>query len=226
MIGDKTKMATVAVCEAAKVMLKAKSEFAKCWIHFWSTVQPLNDTDGFRILDVLIAQVQRYYFDYKRHDVGIKHAANEVFRLVAVGQAEYTMEDALQFVKWYSRTKNLIGQAIADLYDYHGDSFSDLCDALPLAGKDIVRRCLATDPESKKPKRDGFLDSFEIPTAVEEKLGKEWRKLICTGENYVASALEHEARKWWLFALWRGEIPGGMTEEETQATNYAFYCDD
>lgn len=207
--------------EAGKALLLARSAFAKEYIQLWHMTTPCDEATGLRILARFRQEIETYVFKYDRRALGVKHAANELFRLVAVGSADYTFADVTGFVRWYEQLKERIAKAIGDLYDYHGDSFGDLCDALPLADPDIVARCLAT---GRKPKRDGFLDSDEIPAAIEAAGDPKWRQFICNGENYIASALEHRARKWLLREL-VGSEEWFPTAEDQEAVSYAHHDD-
>ena len=179
---------------AAKNMLIAKSSFNKAYMTYWHKLKPVSDEKGWKILATFTEQIKKFVFQYKRGDVGVENASWEIFRLVLVGQANYTFEDAYGFVKWYEQLKQKIGKGIGDLYDYHGDGFSDLIDSYPLAGKALVERAIATG-DGAKPKRDGFLDESEVSTAVQEAHGYDWHKFICNGENYVESTLEKAAYK-------------------------------
>jgi hypothetical protein len=215
-----------AVRDAAKAHLLAKSAFNRAYIRFWHTVELCDDPTGYRLLYQLREHINQYVFKYKRADVGVKNAANEFFRLVAVDGADYSMSEALGFVKWYSKTTRLIGRAIGNLFEFHGDSFGDLCDSLPLAGDAIIKRCLATNPTSGRPRREGFLEEQEIAEAVGTALDEQWRKFICAGENYVCSALEEQARKWWLYRLLTGRDDTEWTPAEQEALSYACHGED
>ena len=215
--------------EAARAFLLAKAHFDHTHLGWWvNDVQPCDDDTGWKLLEAFRSHVQTYYFGYKRHDVGVKHAAGELFRLVAVGSADYTYEQACGFVKWYDRLHNRIGRSIGHLFDFHGDGFGDLCDSLPLAGKAIAERCLASNPKSNRPKREGFLEEKEIAQAVQEAHGADWRKFICDGENYVEMALKDQAKKWFLHNLVGEHIPdvAPWNEEEQELLSHLDLGDD
>ncbi len=208
----------------AKNMLLAKGSFNKAYISHWHTQKPTDDETGWKILEVFRKQIQSYSFDYKRGDVGIEQAAWEIFRLILVGQATYTFEEAVGFVKWYEQLKNKIGKGISGVFDFHGDGFSDLCDSYPLAGKELVERALATNPKSGKPKRDGFLDESEITDSVQEKQGNQWHKFVL-GENYVERRLEQAAYKAFLQNI-LGNEEVFTTNEERSVVDYSGHFDD
>lgn len=209
--------------QAAKAYLVAKSNFEKAYIRHWASVQPCNDTMGFRLLHLFQQQVQTYVFDHNRGaDPGLKYAANEMYRLIAVGKASYTLEELNGFVVWYAELKARIGRAIDGLFEFHGDGFGDLCDSLPLGGKKIVQKCLATSPERLK--RSGFLSEEEIEEAIEKTVGPQWVKLICKGENYIESTLDNQAKKWFLYNLTHDKA--WFPEEEYHTYDYAFHGDE
>jgi hypothetical protein len=175
----------------AKAYLLAKSAFNRAYSCFWHTeVLACPDDMGWKLLEVFRGQVQQYRLNLKRREAGIKQAAWEIFRQELVGGTNHRFEDLAEFVKWYRALTNRVGNAIGHLYEFHVDSFGDLVDSYPLAGRELVERALASDPDSGRPRREGFLDAREVENAVLEKIGLQWYKLICGGENYVTRALE------------------------------------
>jgi hypothetical protein len=216
------------VPQLAKAYLLAKSAFNRAYCRFWhSEVQPCSDEIGWMVMDVFRREVEEFQFKLEREEQGINHAAWEVFRLELVGQADYRFEDAVAFVKWYGVLKNKIGRAIGHLYEFHGDSFADLVDAYPLAGRELVERALASHPKSERPRREGYLDEREVGDAVKEKLGSRWYKLICQGENYVLQALERACRKSYLHRVLTGQDAQiTWTEDEQSAADFAGHFDD
>ena len=120
-----------------------------------------------------------------------------------------------------------ISRAIDHLYDYHGDSFGDLVDSFPLAGRELVERALASHPKSERPRREGYLDEREVADAVRKKLGLQWHQVICNGENYVASALEAACRRCYLHRILTGrEEQIAWTDDEKRPLNFAGHYDD
>lgn len=175
----------------------AETRFEKTF-NLWRNkeVKPCDDETGWKILDAFRHEVGYYYFDLRRYDVGIEHAAWELFRKCLTGECNHTIGEILQFVEWYGVLTSRISKAFRDLsLDRGDDSFGDLTDSLPLAGRKIVERCLATDPRSGKPKREGFLEAKELYEAIKSDLSEDWYKLICEGENYVEMALSDSAKK-------------------------------
>ncbi len=150
-----------------------------------------------------------------------------MFRRQLNDEVDYTFEVAAGFVKWYGRLKGKIDRAMAHLFEFHGDSFGDLVDAYPLAGRELVERALASHPKSDRPRREGYLDEQEVRDAVREKLGPAWHKLICVGENYVVQALEAACYRSYLHRILSGEDTRVVwTEEEQRAAEFAGHYDD
>jgi len=216
------------VHQLAKAYLLAKSSFNRAYCRFWhSEVKPCSDEMDWKLLEVFRGEVEKYYFKHKRQEQGIQQAAWEIFRLELVGQTDYRFEDVVGFVKWYGVLKGKISQAIGHLYEFHGDSFGDLVDSYPLAGRELVQRALATHPKSDRPRREGFLDECEVVGAVQEKLGLQWHKLICAGENYVLTALEAACRKCYLHRILTGqEEQVAWTDDEKTAVDFAGHYSD
>ena len=214
--------------ELAKIYLLTKSAFNRAYVRFWNEhVKACTDDVGWKLLDVLRRNVEQYYFKYGRRDRGIEDAAWELFRLELVGEADYGQEDSRGFVKWYRAIKGRIDQSISHMFDFQGDSFGDLVDSYPLAGRELVERALASNPKSDRPRREGFLDEGELRGGVLEKLGPPWHKLICEGENYVAAALEKACYKCYLIRIRTGPCEQVVwTEEEQEAVSFSSHFDD
>ncbi len=214
------------VHKLAKAHLLAKSAFNRAYCRFWREVKPCPDVTGWKLLEMFRRIVEEHHFKLGRNELGIKQAAWEIFRLELVGQSDYRYEDALGFVKWYEVLKRRIECAIGHLYDYHGDSFSDLVDAYPLAGRELVERALATHPESTRPRREGYLDESEVGDAVMDKLGIQWHRLICNGANYILPALDAACYKCFLHRILTGlDEQVVWAEDETDALDFACHYD-
>ncbi len=195
--------------------LLAKARFDHAFTKWWATVPPCTDDTGWKLLERFRKEIDTYCFTYKRSE-GVAQAASEMFRLVLVDQATWTLTDIYGFAVWYDKLKDKISNAIGHLFEYYGDSFSDLCDSLPLAGQEVVSRCLASHPKSKSPRRDGFLEEQEIAAAIEVV---KWRTFICEGENYVEMALADQSRKWFKHFILR-ESQWSQEDEKTLSHIY------
>jgi diadenosine tetraphosphate (Ap4A) HIT family hydrolase len=215
------------LAKLAKDHLLARSAFNRAYCRWWeSEVKPCSDETGWKLLEAFCSEVEKYHFKLRRSEQSIEKAAWEIFRRELVSEADYGLEDVVGFVKWYGVLKNKISRAIGHLYEFHGDSFADLVDSYPLAGRELAERALATYPQSDRPRREGFLDEREVTDAVLEKLGSEWHKLICLGVNYVANALEVACRKCYLHRILTGvDEQVAWTEHEKAALDFVGHYD-
>jgi hypothetical protein len=211
------------VFRLAKTFLLARSAFNRAYCKSWyGEVQPSSDEVGWKLLEQLRLIITRYYFAFRRHERGIEQASRELFRLELVGQADYSFEDAVGFVKWYGVLKGKIDESIAHLYEFHGDSFGDLVDAYPLAGQELVQRALASREHGSASRRQGFLDEAELRDALREKLGVPWYRLICRGANYVMHALEMACYQSFLYRVLTGRDERvTWTADEQTAVDFA-----
>jgi len=99
------------------------------------------------------------------------------------------MDEALQWLQGYEALTHRLGEALADLYDFHGDSFGDLIDSMPLGGRALCDRALRTSSRC----REGFLSDEEVSEAI-RALPEPWRGLV-SDEIYVASTLQEKAQE-------------------------------
>jgi hypothetical protein len=205
------------VIRHGKALLLAEARFNRAWRSFWvNHVQPSDEPTFHRLLAVYRGLLLKFVFDSNRSHSVVTNASQELFRQVCTGEVSWTWEKAAGFVKFYAKLSRQIGEAIAHLFDFHGDAFSDLCDNLPLAGQAVVGRCLASHPRSKQPLREGFLEETELTEAV-KALGPRWERLILGGENYVTSNLESACKKYWLHELLANRKGGHVWSEEELA---------
>jgi hypothetical protein len=172
----------------------------KAQLHFWQFmhgVQPMPLRDRFWMLLDHFRELVTCNLDRKRGEP-IADAAHEFFRLGFVTKPplqgdEYLMEEALQWFQGYKALKRELGKALTDLYDFHGDSFGDLIDSMPLGGRALCERALKTASRC----REGFLNQEEVCDAI-KGLAQPWRKLV-SEELYVASTLEEKAQEFLIF---------------------------
>jgi len=212
----------------AKAHLLAKSAFNREYCRFWQTqVKACSDDTGWKLLAVFREQVEKFCFKLKRREEGIKQAAWEILRQELVGASDHRFEEVVGFAKWYAVLTGKVGIAIGHLYEFHGDSFGDLVDSYPLAGRELVDRALASHPKGDRPRREGYLDQQEIGNTLLERLGSNWHSLICEGQNYVVSALELACRKCYLHRILTGRDEQiAWTEDEKSALDFAGQYDD
>jgi hypothetical protein len=180
-------------------------------LHFWQFmdgVEPMPLTDRFW-------QILEHFRELVRYNLGrkcgepIAAAAREFFRLALVAVPpfepnEYLMDEALQWCRGYKALKSALDSALAELYEFHGDSFGDLIDSMPLGGRALCEQALKTAPRY----RDGFLDEENVSDAI-KTLSEPWRTLVGHA-LYVASTLEENAQEY-LVSWIRSNL---LTEEQ------------
>jgi diadenosine tetraphosphate (Ap4A) HIT family hydrolase len=138
-------------------------------------------------------------------------AAREFFRLALIAKPplkadQYLLAEALEWFRGYKALRSQLDQALADLYEFHGDSYGDLIDAIPLGGRALCERALGTTPSS----HEGFLCESDVSEAI-SALPAPWSKLV-TNELYVASILEEHAQQY--LVAWIRE--NALTHEQSE----------
>jgi hypothetical protein len=169
----------------------------KAQLHFWrfmDGVPPMHLNDRFWKLLEHFRKLVKSNINSKKAEP-IKSAAAEFFRQALVTippleENEYLMEEALQWLRGYRALTRQLDGALADLFDFHGDSFGDLIDSMPLGGRVFCERALKTHSRS----RDGFLSEEELNDAV-KTIDQPWRDLI-GHEIYVVSRLDEMAENY------------------------------
>jgi len=169
----------------------------KAQLHFFRFMHgvkpmPLNDR-FWKLLDHF-RELVKCNLDRQRGQP-IADAARELFRLALVTMSplatdQYLMEEALQWFQGYKALRHQLDVALADLYEFHGDSFGDLIDSMPLGGRALCERALKTSSRC----REGFLSEEEVSEAI-RALPEPWRKVV-SDEVYVASNLQEQAQEY------------------------------
>lgn len=163
--------------------------------HFAHDIAPLPDDDFWKLHAVFVRAVVTFCFGYKRSN-GVEQAARELFRKPLAGDfgghgqgavSRYTLHEALQFAKsWAALTRRLYQPLSKVVQDRGDDAYGDLLDALPLAGRDVVRQALGREYGNDRQFEQAVRDSCpDCPQLAE---------LILRGENYVGMSLEDAAR--------------------------------
>lgn len=105
------------------------------------------------------------------------HAASELCRMALASEnSESTFEDVVKFDNTYSALQQTIHEALEEIdTDRSDDRLSDLCENLPLAGRDIITRVL----------QGGFEDGEALESAVRRAVGDKFAHFILEGENFL-----------------------------------------
>ena len=187
---------------AANALNEYKEIYETAWSQYYhayefgnkdAQLSPLGPARFWEMIPQFNKEIERFCFGYKRTD-GIKVATHELFRKAATGESQgavserlvtqYDYNDALRFAVTYGLVKRRIQKHIRKLFDYIGDTFGDLTDSLPLAGKEFNAKKFQTEEQLYAEGRQALIPN--------------WSKLIFGGENYIESTLEDAAEEWYL----------------------------
>ena len=195
---------------AAKNLAAAKTAFYYLWNEFVHGLKPLADERFWHILNVYRDCINTYRFEYRRSN-GVEQAAEELMRKALVGEADYSLDEAIQFAYTYDHMVAKVRKRYGKLFEFCGDSFGDLMDSLVLCGP----VCLTWKPKGE----------IEIPCCVGQAMemvfpdnhtgaipDERFRfvNFICRGENYCEMMLHDAAKHYWLSAamqMLRDELP-------------------
>ena len=135
--------------------------------YFANQVDRLTPDRFWELQRVFRHDVCRYRFGYDRSN-GVEQAARELFRkpfandFSGCGEAvpEYSIDEAVQFAKTWSELKRQLYAPLFDVIDGKGDdAFGDLLDALPLAGRDVVRKSIDGEFSSNEAFEQAVVDA-------------------------------------------------------------------
>jgi hypothetical protein len=188
-------MDTTELKEIAVASLQAEEKYQKAFWSYVESIEPLSDERFWELVPEFVNEIRCFYFGYGRTD-GVKDAAREFVRKTVVNQATWTLEETIQFAKTWREVKSRLYKPLFDVVEgYSDDSYSDLRDALPCLGKDFINRCLNEEIAKKR----------FIPDAKERisDMAAEYQvnfeslcQFILQGENYMSSALEDAAKRY------------------------------
>lgn len=166
--------------ELAKQMLLATGRFKQAYGLEQKGLPPLGDEAAGPILDDFVGLAKGFVIDQDRRGLGVEYAAGELFRLQLVGNSPYSLEQLRQFTNWYGGLRSRLYDQFRGLFEYEGDSLSDLSNSFPLAGSWLA----------KKATEGYFRTVLELTRTTTLTHGIKWADFVCKGENYVQSALE------------------------------------
>lgn len=167
--------------ELALAMVRAKEVFHEAWVKYFKKLPPLKPSRFWEILEVFQEQVRKRRFEYKRTD-GVDDAAWEVMRLALVGEAQYTIDEAIRFAATYGLACAQCDKRYRKLFEFECDSKNDLMDSMPLLG----RACLTIGAMSEEDLREQVMEM--TPQGFT-------RRFIAYGENYCEMRLIDAAEK-------------------------------
>ena len=181
--------------ETARQLSEAKQAYEAAFRdHFVHEVTLLVADRFWELQSVLAREVRQFYFVYGRTN-GIEMAAEELCRKPLANDyhclgdgvvPSYSLEEAVRFAKHWEDLKRRLYQPLFDVVeDRSDDGYSDLLDALPLAGRDIAEKALARE----------FANHGQFERAVKKACPDDWLSgLILNGENYIGMRLYDAAK--------------------------------
>lgn len=182
----------VALNKAAKAKAKAESNYEKAWRRA-RTDTPRLDVD--RFWDIMEYFREKVLYD--RYDAS-KYATDELFRRCICDQLEVngtkvTFDELVMFLENYNAVEAALRDALWEVVtDKSDDSYGDLCDSLPIVGREGVAKLLSASP-------DFGHDNNTVISVIDESCPKDfdpakWRKFIWDGENYFEMMFEEAAQ--------------------------------
>ena len=181
--------------QTAITHLESQAHYHQAFRDYFANHVTRLPTDRFWELQTVFRHdVCRYRFGYDRTN-GVEQAASELFRKPYAGDftsygevvPEYSVEEAMQFAKTWSELKSQLYAPLFDVVDGRGDdAYGDLLDALPLAGREVVRKSLGRAFSGNESFEQAVVDACQGCQGLAE--------LILRGENYCFSHLHDAAR--------------------------------
>jgi len=190
------------VTQAARQFQAAQEQYHWAFRDYLAhEVAVLSDDRFWQIQAVFVREVICFRFGYNRTN-GVEQAAREMFRKPLAGDfssrddqppLQYTLAEATQFAKSWQQLSRRLYRPLFDLVTDRGDdSYGDLLDALPLAGRTVIETSLA----------GGYRDHACFEQAVRTACHPcpQLAALILHGEQYIGMLLGDAARDYFAMA--------------------------
>lgn len=170
---------------AAQNLREAEREYKKAWGEIKRT--DLLDADRFweifENFEKIVADRLRCHGDRKYVS---REACDEFFRQGCVNEIQVSFDELVLFSNNWSEISAELNKSLCTVVETKSDDgFSDLCDSLPLTGRDTVAKLL-------------YSDNLTHNNVYELVLESELCDLIWTGENYFGMFLQNQAKKWYV----------------------------
>lgn len=143
-----------------------------------------------------IRRLRSIWEERRRHGRAPDDAADEYLRQ-AQCESEERFAEAVHFAVSYRRCSAALSKAcgkVLEGWERGDDSFGDLMDSLPLAGRDVFKRIKKGEFFVEDENEDEVVNLEDLEAAVHSAAPKV-ADLILNGENYWASNLEEKARE-------------------------------
>ena len=173
---------------AAKKLRDAEARYEKVWVDAHVKEGEQLDPDTFwAVMDVFVKIVQsRLNMVHFGESNASLLACDELFRQCATKEHDFTFDQLLGFGHTWDELSSELHRVLFDIVTGKGDDgYGDLCDSLPLAGRDAITVLL-------KPSENGI----DHNNAVRGQIPDNFRRYIWDGENYFGMHLGDAAKKW------------------------------
>ena len=184
---------------AARAKDKANTEYHETWLQATANVERLDVNRFWAILELWKSSI----LNLDRHDVS-KYACDELFRQcicddlivrgksLAQGGGKVTFDELVRFIENYEAITAALHDYLFDVVEGKGDdSYGDLCDGLPLIGREGVKLLLSMDNNHE--------NNPAVEGIIRDNCGKhdadKWTDMIWNGENYWRMFLGDEAER-------------------------------
>ncbi len=176
----------------AKQLREARHGWTGAFHDYFEQVEPLSEDRFWALMDPFRKEVLHCVFGCSGRR--LKDGAHEFFRAAHTKEANYTFNEAVQFAKGYRALSKSLYQPLFDIVKNRGDdAYGDLLDSLPLAGRKVCEKALASQ----------YIDNADFEAKVAQVVKhrehvpagdyKQFAEFILHGENYVATALYDKA---------------------------------
>ena len=172
------------ICEQAIGLHSLRNKLKENFSLSLDRVEPfaMDDDKFFEMLDVLSGIMFKSFHKHKP-----KKAIDEFYRRSLTGSQRFTLEEHCRFITTYKKLNSSMYRIYKDVDMNRGDdSFGDLIDSLPLAGKNIVEKVLSKE----------LMTVEKLENAVRKEFGcdddvypHKHASFILDGENYIIMRL-------------------------------------
>ena len=163
---------------AARQLSDWQARWNKQFRAFLEKQKPLSAERFWELLPLFCNEILGQY------QLNLKNATYEFFRKpVCDRQVSYTLDEAIRFVVTYRQMVDALYEPLFNVITNRGDdSYGDLLDAMPLAGRVVYEKCL----------NKYYGNNAAVDTAVADHRPK-LANFILHGENYIRMTLQDAA---------------------------------
>lgn len=185
---------------AAKKLRDAEDRYEKVWTQVRVTYATRLDPEVFWSIAARFIRIvqERLGMTHFGSSNASKMAAEELFRQNATGEHNFTFDQLLGFAHTWDELSSELHRILNDIVTDKGDDgYGDLCDSLPLAGRNAIAKLL--EPAKYGIKNNAGVRAIIRSHAINDLVyvkASPWQNYIWDGENYITTVLEDAAKKW------------------------------